>query len=52
MLKAQKSSKCEQHTSEIVYNNPSGHETSDEESTSSEPELFLNPNPPQVEVHK
>ena len=52
MPKAQKSSKVEQCTSEIVDNNPSANETSDEESTSSEQEIFLTPNHPQVEVHK
>ena len=43
MPKAQKSSKCEQHTNEIVDNNPSANETSDEESTNSEQEIFFNP---------
>ena len=52
MPKAQKSSKHEQHTSEIVDNNPSASEISDEESTISEQEIFLTPNHPQVEVHK
>ena len=52
MPKAQKSSKCEQHINEIVDNNPSAKETSDEEFTSSEQEIFLTPNHPQVEVHK
>ena len=42
MPKAQKSSKHEQCTSEIVDNNPSAHETSDEESTSSEQEIYFN----------
>ena len=45
MPKAQKSSKCEQHTSEIVDSNPSAHETSDEESASSEQEIYFNPQP-------
>ena len=52
MPKTQKCSKPEQHTNEIVDNNPSANETSDEESTSSEQEIFLTPNHPQVEVHK
>ena len=42
MPKAQKCSKLEQHASEIVDNNPGIHETSDEESTSSEQEIYFN----------
>ena len=45
MPKAQKSSKHEQHTSEIVENNPSANETSHEESTSSKQGIFFNPQP-------
>ena len=41
MPKAQKCSKHEQHTNEIVDNNPGVNETSDEETTSSEQEILL-----------
>ena len=33
------------HTNEIVHNNPGVNETSDEESTSSEQEIYFNPQP-------
>ena len=45
MPKAQKSSKCEQHSGEIVDNNLSANATSDKESTSSEQEIYFNPQP-------
>ena len=43
--KSSKSFKHELHTNEIVDNNPSANETSDEESTSSEQEIFFHPQP-------
>ena len=52
MPKANTSSMHENHTVEIVDNNPSANETSDEESTISEQEVFLTPNHLQVEAHK